>query len=134
MAALLSNYVRLPFSPNTIPGGVLEGVLGHIRGAKVLRTYDFVDVIDRNQMIGWQVKSTLAGTPITWKRVKLEGAGQLIKRSETSSASVQELGDAIISFCNEHAKKSFDLYALEEIGYARLKSSPSSSVDCHFPG
>lgn len=128
VARLIHGYVRLPFSPVAIPGAVVEGVLGHVRRAEVLRTYDFVDVVDREKKIAWQVKSTLAGTPITWKRVKLEGREGLIAQSERSTQGVQALGDAIMGFCNEHARKSFERYDLSEIGYARLIVHPDGTA------
>src|SRR6185437_173347 len=101
VARILQNYVRLPFSPTNIPGAVMEGVLGHVRRAAVLRTYDFVDVVDSDAGLGWQVKSTLAGTPVTWKRAKIPERAKLIAASEKSAKGCQALGDAIIAFCNE---------------------------------
>ena len=56
LADVLSKYIRLPFSTDTIPGAILEGALAYVRQAEVLRTYDFVDVINRESRIGWQVK------------------------------------------------------------------------------
>ncbi len=120
IAKLLQNYLRLPFSPISVPGRILEGVVGHVRQAEVLGKYDFVDVVDRTKRIGWQIKSTLAGTPVTWKRAKISDREHLIQLSERSSGGLQELGNAIIDFCNEHARKSFEIYNLTEIGYARL--------------
>ena len=120
IARILQNYVRLPFSPINIPGAIMEGVLGHIRQATVLRTYDFVDVIDPNARVGWQVKSTLANTPVTWKRAKIPERVALIAASEKSGAGLQTLGNAIITFCNQHAEESMRTYGLKEIGYARL--------------
>jgi len=120
IARILQNYARLPFSPINIPGGVMEGVLGHVRRGEVLRTYDFVDVVNRESRLGWQIKSTLAGTPVTWKRAKIPERIELIAASEKSDDGLQSLGDAIIGFCNRHAEESIKLYALKEIGYARL--------------
>ncbi|MGA8765300.1 MAG: hypothetical protein WB562_20700, partial [Candidatus Sulfotelmatobacter sp.] len=120
MARILKNYIRLPFSPINIPGAVMEGVLGHVRKGEVLRTYDFVDVVDRKAGLGWQVKSTLAGTPVTWKRAKIPERLELITASEESDEGLQALGNAIIDFCNRHAQESLDLYGLKQIGYARL--------------
>jgi hypothetical protein len=85
MARILKNYIRLPFSPINIPGAVMEGVLGHVRKGEVLRTYDFVDVVDRKAGLGWQVKSTLAGTPVTWKRAKIPERLELITASESDT-------------------------------------------------
>jgi hypothetical protein len=59
IATILKNYMRLPFTSINIPGAVMEGVLGHVRKASVLRTYDFIDVVDSKNKIGWQIKSTL---------------------------------------------------------------------------
>ena len=112
--------LRLPFSQGAIPGRVLEEVLADVRSAKVLPTYDFVDVVSSEEACGWQVKSTRAGTPVTWKRAKLPNAAELINASMESEAACQELGDAIIELCNEHAQSSLADYELEEIGYARL--------------
>src|ERR1700686_4422516 len=120
IARILQNYARLPFSPNNIPGSVMEGALGHVRQGEVLRTYDFVDVVNRESGLGWQVKSTLAQTPVTWKRAKIPSRVELILASEKSDAGLQALGDAIIGFCNRHAEESIELYGLKEIGYARL--------------
>ena len=55
---VLSEYTRLPFSNETIPGAVMEGVLAEMRGGDVLKTYDFVDVIKPSEKAGWQLKST----------------------------------------------------------------------------
>ena len=43
MRQMLVNYVRLPFSSDSIPGALTESALAHVRGGEVLRTYDFVD-------------------------------------------------------------------------------------------
>src|SRR5260221_3605564 len=110
IAAILKNYVRLPFFSINVPGAVLEAVLAHVRKAEVLRTYDFVDVVDRPSRIGWQIKSTLSATPVTWKRAKIPESLQLIQGSEKSAAGRQALGNAIIAFCNEHAQESRTRY------------------------
>ena len=94
--------------------------LAHVRGASVLRTYDFVDVVKRDSRCGWQVKSTKATTPVTWKRAKIPNSVQLIAESRKSSDGTQALGDAIIAFCNAHAQHSLQHYDLDEIGYSRL--------------
>lgn len=98
----------------------MEGALAYVRGASVLRTYDFVDVVKRDSRCGWQVKSTKATTPVTWKRAKIPNSVQLIAESKISPAGAQALGDAIIAFCNAHAQHSLQLYDLDEIGYSRL--------------
>lgn len=117
---ILSRYIRLPFSVASIPGAIMEGVLAHVRGGEQLNTYDFVDVIDRKGKIGWQVKSTKSETPVTWKRAKIPNAEKLIGDSKKTDKGLQALGDAIIEFCNEHARQSLALYGLSEIGYSRL--------------
>ena len=66
------------------------------------------------------MKSTLATTPVTWKRAKLPGAPELIEASRLDGSGLQRLGDAIIGFCNLHARESIDRYDLDAIGYARL--------------
>lgn len=120
LAEILSKYARLPFSPSSIPGGVLEGALAHVRGGDVLRTYDFVDVVKKADRRGWQVKSTKSDTPITWKRAKIPNSLALIAASKKSVDGEQALGDAIINFCNKHALESIRLYGLDEVGYSRL--------------
>jgi hypothetical protein len=120
LADLLSKYLRLPFSTVIIPGAVMEGVLAYVRGGAVLRTYDFVDVIERKRRCGWQVKSTMASTPVTWKRAKIANSLALIAESRKSIEGLQVLGDTIIAFCNHHAEESIKSYDLEEIGYSRL--------------
>jgi hypothetical protein len=89
-------------------------------GARVLRTYDFVDVIDEESHFGWQVKSTKQGTPITWKRAKIINSDERRAYARESEAAAQEVGDEIIAFCNEHAAESLRRYDLKRIGYARL--------------
>lgn len=125
---ILSRYIRLPFSGETIPGATMEGVLAHVKDAKVLNTYDFVDVIKPSDNCGWQVKSTKSSTPVTWKRAKIPNSLELIEKSRLDSQGLQELGDAIIEFCNEHARQSLETYQLEEIGYARLIINPGGQV------
>ena len=111
--------LRLPFSQGAIPGRVLEEVLAEVRSARVLPTYDFVDVVSAEEACGWQVKSTRAATPVTWKRAKLPNATELIDASMESEAACQELGDAIIGLCNEHAQHSLTEYELDEIGFSK---------------
>ena len=120
MRDILSNYVRMPFSQGNIPGALVESVFAHVRGALVLNTYDFVDVVQGELDCGWQVKSTKASTPVTWKRAKIENSAELIERSLKSTKALQALGDEIINFCNEHARASMENYNLDEIGYSRL--------------
>ncbi len=117
---IICGYQRLPFSGDIVPGSVLEATLAHARGAERLGTYDFIDVIKRNTRIGWQVKSTLARTPITWKRAKIENQAHLIEASQLGALGLQQLGDAIIEFCNAAVAKDFRTYDIDEIHYARL--------------
>lgn len=117
---IIRNYIRLPFSRDCIPGAVMEGVIAHVRSAQVLNTYDYVDVVEQGRCYGWQVKSTKDDTPVTWKRAKIAGADKLIEESYKSEEGKQRLGDAIIEFCNKHARESIEHYGLEKIGYCRL--------------
>ena len=112
--------LRLPFSQGVMPGRVLEEALANVRSGEVLHTYDFVDVVCREEACGWQVKSTRDSTLVTWKRAKLPNATDLVDESLKSHAACQELGNVIINFCNEHAQRSLADYGLQEIGYARL--------------
>ncbi len=128
LSSILSKYARLPFSDARVPGAVLEGALAHVRDGEVLRTYDFVDVIKRNAQCGWQVKSTMAKTPVTWKRAKIPDSVTLITTSRESTVGAQALGDAIIKFCNDHAIESIRLYDLNQIGYSRLIIFPDGRV------
>ncbi len=98
----------------------MESVIASVRNGEILNTYDFVDVINRNQKAGWQVKSTKDSTPVTWKRAKIPNSLQLIEDSRKSEKGLQNLGDSIIKFCNDHAIESFDTYGLNEIGFSRL--------------
>lgn len=125
---ILSNYIRLPFSVDTIPGAVMEAVLANVKQAEVLKTYDFVDVIKRSEKIGWQVKSTKESTPVTWKRAKIPNQLELISESEKSEAGLQALGNAIIEFCNKHVAESIKLYNLDNIFYSRLVINQNGQI------
>lgn len=116
----LHTYTRLAFVEDSVPGALMEHVLASVRGGKVLKTYDFVDVVGQATQIGWQVKSTKENTPVTWKRAKIPNSRELIDRSDREPEATQELGDAIIRFCNEHGRESLAKYDLSAIGYARL--------------
>ena len=120
ISSILTGYLSLPYSNYTVPGALMESVISSVRDGEVLNTYDFVDVINRGQKVGWQVKSTKASTPVTWKRAKIPNSLQLIEESRKNERGLQALGDSIIRFCNEHAAESFDLYGLDEIGFARV--------------
>lgn len=118
MQRVLFMCLRLPFfTRGTVPGGLFEEVFAAVRTGKVLRTYDFVDVVNVEEGCGWQLKSTREATPVTWKRAKLPEAAALINASMTSPAACQELGDAVIGMCNEHARRSLADYDLRRIGY-----------------
>lgn len=125
---ILTSYLKLPFSPRKIPGDVMENAFAYSRGDEVLNTYDFVDVINRENKTGWQVKSTKALTPVTWMRAKLAGSDQLIIDSMHSEEALQFLGDSIIDYCNAHILHSFELYDLEKIGYSRLISHNNGNI------
>lgn len=130
MERALANYMRLPFFSGSIPGAVMESLFAYARNGKVLNTYDFVDVIDRQT--GWQVKSTKEKTPVTWKRAKLPNAEELIDQSLESEQGLQVLGDAIIDFCNEHAVASIEKYELDAIAYVRLVVFPEEKRVGYF--
>lgn len=118
--ALLTKYARLPFASDVIPGVIVESIVSHVRDASRTGTYDFVDVVKPSARCGWQVKSTKATTPVTWKRAKLPNSVKLIESSRDIKNGTRELGDAIISFCNAAARKSFEIFDINEIGYCRL--------------
>lgn len=120
IATYLSAYMRIPyFQDDTIPGKVMEKIVSLVHSAEQLTTYDYVDVCRRND-VGWQVKSTKASTPLTWKRAKIPSSDEMIRASERNADARQKLGDAIIDFCNNHARESLQIYNLREIGYSRL--------------
>ncbi len=116
----LTAYMQIPyFQDDTVPGKVMEKIIALVRGGEQLATYDYVDVVIPGE-VGWQVKSTKAATPLTWKRAKIANASALIPASEKSPEGEQKLGNAIIEFCNAHAQESLQRFELQEIGYARL--------------
>jgi hypothetical protein len=115
IASILTGYIKMPFALETIPGSFMENLLAHVREGTALNTYDFVDVINTEKRIGWQVKSTKDTTPVTWKRAKIKEADNLIKDSQQSEQGLAALGDAIIDFCNEHAFESIAKYNLTKI-------------------
>jgi hypothetical protein len=120
ISSILTGYIKAPFALDTIPGSFMENVLAHVRVGKTLNTYDFVDVINSEICIGWQVKSTKDTTPVTWKRAKIKDSDYLIKESQKTKEGLVTLGNAIIDFCNEHALESISKYNLTEIYYSRL--------------
>jgi len=114
------SFLLLPWTNDSIPGNIVEEIISLTYQARVLKTYDYVDVIDqKNLQRGWQVKSTQEKTPITWKRAKIPNKDVLINDSITSAEGLQILGDTIISFCNDHVAKSIKLYTLKDIYYSR---------------
>ena len=122
---LIESLLMLPVIPGRIPGALLEAAFAHVRQAEQKNTYDFVDVVDEANRVGWQIKSTKEKTPVTWKRAKLPDADALIKES---SKNPQILGDKIIEFCNNHAKASMRQYGLKSVGFARLIARDDGSV------
>ena len=119
ISKILTGYLKLPLSVDKIPGELMENVVSEVHGGEVLKTYDFVDVVNSNKKYGWQVKSTKASSPLTWKRAKIPNAVELIKASQEDEG-LQKLGDAIIKYCNDHALKSMKKYKLNKIRYSRL--------------
>lgn len=114
-------YLHLPFATDSIPGSYAESIIADHYGGEKLAKYDFADVISQEMRIGWQVKSTKASTPVTWKRAKIEGSDELIRRSDKGDESAtKQLGDRVIKACNDHARESLEKYQLSEIRYARI--------------
>lgn len=120
-------FMSLPITESNIPGAIVEEIIALARGADVLRTYDYVDVVVPGE-IGWQVKSTKESTPVTWKRAKIPDKTELIEQSLSSAEGLQDLGDVIIEFCNAHARQSLELYDLKEIHYSRCIVHETGSV------
>lgn len=120
LSALIRGYLRLPFSEGLLPGRYIESAVALVKQGKVLRTYDFVDVVNEDSGVGWQVKCTQDKTPVTCKRAKIPNASTLIEESRKSVAKTQSLGRRIIEFCNEHASDSLQQYNLSQIGYCRV--------------
>lgn len=126
---ILTALLKLPLTEHTISGDLMERVFAHVRGAEVLRTYDFVDVIDREKKIGWQVKSTMSSTPVTWIRGKISNREHMIAESEKSEDGMKALGAAILDYCNDHIWHSgFEKYNLDHIGYIRLIVFPDGTL------
>jgi len=128
ISLILSKYIRLPVSTDTIPGAFLEAVIAHVRGGLVLPTYDYIDVHQPKERVGWSIKSTKSTTPVTWKRAKIANKDTLIQASFQADEAVQLLGQEIIDFCNDHARISLQNYRLEKIGYARLIVFPDGKI------
>lgn len=126
---ILTALLKLPLTDRTISGDLMERVFAHVRGAAVLRTYDFVDIVDSTNHIGWQVKSTMAATPVTWIRGKISQREAMISQSENDETALNLLGEAILSYCNNHIWRSgFEKYNLEHIGYIRLIVFPNGKL------
>lgn len=129
MRRILVSYMRMPFYQSNIPGSLIESIFSYVHeGGVVLKTYDFVDVILPEIKCGWQIKSTKSKTPVTWKRAKIPNAMELIEESKLTEQGLQSLGNAIIEFCNQHARESLEKYNLDEIGYSRLISHENGQV------
>lgn len=120
LARILSGYLRLPISVDSIPGAFVESAIAHVKCAERLNTYDYVDVVDRKNGIGWSIKSSKEATPVTWKRAKIPNQQRLIDESRSSENGLQRLGNAIIDFCNDHARQSMKKFNLSAIVYSRL--------------
>ena len=125
---MVKSYVRLPVYHGQVPGALLEGIFAHVRGGENLGTYDYVDVIDRDNRLGWSIKATKESTPVTWKRAKLPNKEGMIEDSNKSARGKQALGNAIIDFCNSHIIDSYNEYELAKIGYSRLIVRPDNSI------
>ena len=91
LKTLIHNFLRLPFGYKLVPGNLLEEMIAQVRGEKAVRlaAYDFVDVIDKEKRVGWQVKSLNHDTPVTWIRAKIAGKSDLISASKESGAAVK---------------------------------------------
>ena len=125
IATELAKIYRLPFATESIPGGFAEAAVADHYGGKVLGSHDFVDVVCESTGIGWQVKSTKASTTVTWKRAKIEGSADMIRKSDDKGGvHTQRLGRRVIEACNSHAKDSLNEYDLRQIRYARIISCP----------
>jgi hypothetical protein len=126
---ILTTLLKLPLTDETISGDLMERVFAHVRDANALKTYDFVDVIDPTKRLGWQVKSTMSSTPVTWIRGKIPQRDYMISKSEESAEALKALGDAIISYCNHHIwETGFEKYNLDHIGYVRLIVFPDGKI------
>lgn len=127
IARLLNSFIKLPFVSDAVPGRIMEEIISNVYGARVLNTYDYVDVVIDGSH-GWQVKSTKDSTPLTWKRAKIEGKQSLIEESVRSSDGAAALGEAIINFCNQHAIESLHRYRLKKIYYSRCILFPGTKI------
>ncbi len=147
----INNYLRLPLFrdyASGIPGYLLEYAVATARGAVILPTKDFVDVVLPSAQLGWQVKSLLEHSPLTWKRVPLKGDKTRLIAGATTSPGLKKLGDAIIQDCNLKARGSLNLdfknnlrarnlvgtrkLQLSEIGYSCLMVFPDRNKATYF--
>lgn len=119
-------FLLLP-TERSLPGHIVETIVANVHNAEVLGTYDFIDVVDHTRQIGWQIKSTKKSTPVTWKRAKIQDRERLIKESEENIEGCQNLGNAIIRFCNSHVQESIQKYNLKHLVYARLIDNENGS-------
>ncbi|HZW61208.1 MAG TPA: hypothetical protein VFF04_03200, partial [Candidatus Babeliales bacterium] len=106
----------------------LEKTIALVKKVELLDTYDYVDIVKLNDM-GWQIKSTKANTPVTWKRAKISAEKKkLIEASMNDQALCQILGNAVIDFCNKNVQECIIKYNLREVGYCRLVVYPDNSA------
>lgn len=120
IAETIVGYSRTPFVTDSIPGDLMEHILADTVDGISLKTYDFIDVYDNKSNIGWQVKSTKDTTPVTWKRAKIARANEMIEAAYENDEGLQELGNAIINYCNSHVEESFEKYRIDALYYSRL--------------
>lgn len=125
--AYFGSFLALPWTDSSIPGSIVEEIIALTHRAQVLNTYDYVDVVIPGSK-GWQVKSTKESTPVTWKRAKIANKNALIEKSLTSEQGLQDLGNAIVEFCNAHARHSMKAYNLNEVLYSRCIVMESGEV------
>ena len=128
----LCSYHMLPFSGTRIPGDVLEGVLAHVRGGDLLGKYDFVDVLQRSEGVGWQVKSTRHRSPLTWMRADFRRRSELVAEADAERDEgrkrelVQALGDSVIEYANASIRDSFTKYGLQQVMFCHLVLMPEN--------
>ena len=128
IALMLGIYHRLPFAAEgVIPGIIVENVLAQARGMKRLGKYDFVDVLSKEDRVGLQVKSSKAGSPLTWQRAKVDRATEKRQASKEFPEAAQVLGAEILDYINRHMLKDLDAHDIDEIGYARLVVTKSEA-------
>jgi len=114
----IADLVRISFRLPLDGGFDLEDIVAHVRGGKTTKSRDFVDVV--LTVTGFQIKSALDATPITWKRIRIRHGIRLIQESRCDASICQQIGDSVIAASNTHMADSFEKYGLDEIGYGRL--------------